>query len=83
MPHHEKPKKIVSEGDSRAIKSIKLPCGEEREFAIDSFSTTYKDVRSMFRLDNTIIFINRKGEELRDENSALGTKTKLIKTKLK
>ena len=79
MPHHEHKDKKIEDDDLRRMKTLIYPDASTKDFSIDTWKTSYSDVRRMFSIDQTIEFVNRKGDALRDESSALGTKTKVIK----
>jgi hypothetical protein len=81
IPNDAKGKnKTVVYKDSRGNDDIDIPA---ESFSITSYSDTYKDLRASMGISQEFVFLNKDGCRLRDESSALGPKTKVIKLQMR
>ena len=78
MPHHEHKLKPLSEDAKGIHKMLKLDDQEPVPFKIDSYTCTYKWLRTYLGLGQNVKFVNRKKEIMANESSAIGPKVKVV-----
>lgn len=81
MPHKLIPRKLIDPETPGAKKVLVMPDESKKNFTVDSWEFTYGELRTLYSLPQEVVFVNRKGDRLRNETSALGPKTKVIKTR--
>ena len=76
-----KTRKVIESGTKGSVKELLLDGESHGIFEIDSFEFTYSELRTMMRLTQETKFINRNGLFIKNETSALGQKTKIIRAR--
>ena len=78
MPHHEHKIKTLAPDAKGINKILKLDTNPPISFQIDSYTCTYKWLRTYLGLGQNVKFINRKKEVMANEQSAIGPKVKVV-----